>query len=230
MYRRGDRFEGIFSLAAIINETRHQTENRVFCTHFLSLLLPPSPLFRDSRIYSRNYESSKQRSEIREAKRHTRATQVRSHRLGSRRIISSPGFEIIFPVSADPDQSDGNHAGIIAARECPLPLPLSPTSERVEEERRGGARFLADQSANPRRRRQRIGKLLSEDGTVIIRSAAKTARGGGRGLQWPREDERDGLKHCGAKFTNLIQLSKLPATSWAPPPRTVSLRPAFPET
>lgn len=229
MYRRGDRFEGIFSLAAIINETRHQTENyhRVFCTHFLSLLLPPSPLFRDSRIYPRNYESSKRRSEIREAKRHTRATQVRSHRLGSRRIISSPGFEIIFPVSAD--QSDGNHAGIIAARECPLPPPPLP-DQRAGGEGRGGARFLADQSANPRRRRQRIGKLLSEDGTVIIRSAAKTARGGGRGFQWPREDERDGLKHCGAKFTNLIQLSKLPATSWAPPPRTVSLRPAFPET
>lgn len=42
----------------------------------------------------------------------------------------------------------------------------------------GGARFLADQSADSRRRRQRIGKLLSEDRTVIIRSAAKTARGG----------------------------------------------------
>lgn len=109
------------------------------------------------------------------------------------RIISSPdssrGDHLSFG-----DQSDGNHAGIIG-RECPGFLLQAPASCRIK------ARIP----------RQRIGKLLSEDRTVIIRSAVKTARGGGGGGgegegccsgKWPREDEGDGrLKHCGAKFT-----------------------------
>lgn len=134
LYKEGDRFEGIFSLAAIINRNGTSNENYRSATYFAAFSILS---FSSGTLYlSEELWIIKVAYSDNPWKRWRDTSAIPSDRFTPDNFIPPPVSGSSFPVLPDPDQSDGNHAGIIAARECPLP---SPSLRHVTPERvRGG--------------------------------------------------------------------------------------------